>query len=574
MNVLNKVLLKIVLAPKKLYSGWGISIPHLESILTYKLIMDDRRPNSIQQTKQRSGNAKKEISNATLGTMLMSALMGLLFLMVFTIGNDHITHLTFYFTAFITFLCMTLISDFTSVLIDVRDNYIILPKPVNDKTFVLARLLHIFIHVCKTVLPMALPAAIFLLVKNNAIAGLIFFVLILFATLLSIFFINAIYIIILQLTTPEKFKNIISYIQIFFAVFIYAAYQLIPRLIGKMEMQHFEVIHSQWLILAPSYWFACAFNWLFTFNATSIEMIAALFAFVLPLTSIYIVIKYLAPSFNQKLSMIAGSEGASTGKKKITHQGKQTIGERLATLFTNNKIERTGFLFSWKMMARSRDFKVKVYPSIGYIIVLIIMMFLNGEKKGFSLQALRSDTVKTTSGIIFGIYFSSIMVLTAITQMAFSDKYKAAWIFFTTPINKPGEIISGSIKALLLQFYIFIAMLLILIGLFLIGPSIIPNMIAGICNQIVIIYLIITIGYKELPFSKSLTNAQKSGMFIRTIFMLLICFIIGAFHYFIFKNTIAIAIMFVVSATSLFFLVTNLKKISWQKLRTSAENLD
>ena len=422
MNIFNKVLLSIVLAPKKLYNRWGISVPQLQSILTYKLIMDDRRPNSIQQTKYRSGNSKKEISNATIGTMIMSAVMGIIFLTVFMLGNDYITHFTFYFTIFITFLCMTLISDFTSVLIDVRDNYIILPKPVNDKTFVLARLLHIFVHICKTVLPMALPAFIYLSVNNNVAAAFIFLILTVLATLFSIFLINAVYIIILKITTPEKFKNIISYIQIFFAIFIYASYQLIPRLIGKMEMQHFEVAHSPWLILAPSYWFACAFNWLFTFHASAIEMMATVFALVFPVASIYVVIKYLAPSFNQKLSMISGGEGTMVSKKKITHQGKQTLGEQLASLVTTNPVERTGFLFSWKMMARSRDFKVKVYPSIGYIVVLIAMMFISGDKKGINLNDLRNDTARATIAVIFGIYFSGILVLTAITQMGFSEK--------------------------------------------------------------------------------------------------------------------------------------------------------
>jgi hypothetical protein len=573
MNIFNKVLLKIVLAPKNLYYSWGISVPQLESILTCKLIMDDRRPNSIQQTRQRSNNSKKEISNSSVGTILMSGIMGIFFLMVFRLGNDHITHLTFYFSMFITFLCMILISDFTSVLIDVRDNYIILPKPVNDKTVVLARLLHIFIHICKTVLPMALPALIYLSIKYNGIAGFIFFVLTLFATLFSIFLINAIYIIILKITTPEKFKNIISYIQIFFAIFIYASYQLVPRLIGKMELQNFEVAHSSWLILVPSYWLACAFNWLFTFQSTSLEMFAAIIGFVLPIASIYIVIKYLAPSFNQKLAMISGSEGATVTRHKVNYEGNKHIGERIALLVTTNVIEKTGFLFSWNMMARSRDFKVKVYPSIGYIIVLLVVMLLSGNSKGISLQDLRNDSSKSIYTIIIGIYFSSILVLTAITQMTYSDKFKASWMFYITPIEQPGEIISGSIKALLFQFYLFIALILLVIALVLVGPSIIPNIILGISNQLVIIYLIVTIGYKALPFSKSLSNSQKSGMFIRTIFMLFICFLIGALHFSIFRNTLFIIVAFIISVSLLFFLANNLRKISWKQIKMAGENL-
>jgi len=79
MNILNKALLYLVLLPKKLYEKMGVSNAHLKAILTYKLIMDDRRPNSIQQSKQRNATKKKEVSNASIGTIFLSAVMGTVF---------------------------------------------------------------------------------------------------------------------------------------------------------------------------------------------------------------------------------------------------------------------------------------------------------------------------------------------------------------------------------------------------------------------------------------------------------------------------------------------------------------
>ena len=104
----------------------------------------------------------KACFNGNVGTMFFSALLGVVYLFAFSIGNDMITQLTFYFSMFFFMLSATLISDFTSVLIDIRDTYIILPKPVNDRTFVIARLLHIFIHICKIVLPMSLAGIIYM----------------------------------------------------------------------------------------------------------------------------------------------------------------------------------------------------------------------------------------------------------------------------------------------------------------------------------------------------------------------------------------------------------------------------
>src|SRR4051812_4577542 len=143
MNLFNKIFLKLALLPSRVYGKLGADVAQLRSIVTIKLVMDDRRPNTLQQTRRQSD---KPVSMATLGTMFISLLMGLLLLISFAVGEDMVTRMTIYFSFFFFMLSATLISDFTSVLIDVRDNYIILPKPVSDRTFVIARLLHIFIH--------------------------------------------------------------------------------------------------------------------------------------------------------------------------------------------------------------------------------------------------------------------------------------------------------------------------------------------------------------------------------------------------------------------------------------------
>jgi len=129
------------------------------------------------------------------------------------------------------------------------------------------------------------------------------------------------YIAVLRIMSPEKFKNIISSIQIIFAVLVYASYQLLPRLIDKAEMKNFQLSDNPFLLLAPPYWFANAFSAVITMKASGFEMIAAAFAVILPVVCIYVVIKHLAPSFNQKISMISGSDGNTNNKtEKLIHE--------------------------------------------------------------------------------------------------------------------------------------------------------------------------------------------------------------------------------------------------------------
>lgn len=571
MNIFDKGLLAIILLPKRIYQKAGIDFPKLKSILIYKLLMDDRNPTSIQNLRNKNKTQKKDPSNISYINMFLNLVTGSFFMLVFLIGENHIIHLTLYFSIFIIFLSMMLISNFTSVLIDVRDNYIILPKPVNGETVVLARLLHIFIYMCKTILPLSIPAITFISINENIMAGSLLFIIVIFATLFSIFLISAVYIFILKITTPEKFKNIISYIQIVFAILIYAAYQLVPRLISKIAFENINLANIKWVILMPSYWFACLFNLVFTLNGSPIEIIAALLAILVPIVSMYIVIKYLAPYFNQKLSMISGSEGVIANTSDPIKKNSKPIDETLAGFVTNNQMEKAGFLFSWKMMARSREYKMAIYPTIGYVFVMFILILFTGYKNNMDLNMIMVDKVKLTSQLIIGIYVSSIILLAAITQMVYTEKYKAAWIYFSTPIVEPGQIISGGIKAVIIQLNILISLVFLITSIALIGFSIMPNIILGMINQILIAYIIAALAKKNFPFSRHLLNGKKSSSVIKSLYMLLFYGLIGVIHFYILKNIYFIAISIVISLILIYFTSKYIKNLTWNEIDMSTD---
>lgn len=558
MNRINKALLALALLPRNLYRRWGIDVSQLSAILTAKLMMDDRRPNSIHVRQQHSGG--KEVKNATIGTIILSAVMGLLFLFAFAFGNDHVTQLTVYYGMFIIMLCMLLVSDFTSVLIDVRDNQIILPKPVNDRTFIVSRLLHVFLHVCKLVFPMLVPGMIYLAFDSNPAASLLLLFLAVFATLFAVFLINAVYIAILRVTTPERFKSIISYVQIGFAILIYASSQLLPRFEETVDVAEFTLADKPWMIFVPSYWFAAAFDTVFSGSNKWFQLAAALMALAVPLLSIYLVVKYLAPAFNQKLAMIAGSEGPVTktaASREI--QGKSSLSETLARWLTKSGAERTGFLFSWKMMARSREFKVRVYPSIGYLIVMVVVIFF---KQG-GTDAPDSRFFAGFKPIAIA-YLMNIFLLAAFGQISYSDKYKAAWMFYITPIHFPGPIISGGLKAMVLKFCSFIGIPFLLFSLWVEGPPVLPNILLAVSNQVLLIFAMALIGASRLPFAHPFIEAQRGGQFMRLLLWMLLSGFVALIHFLLFRNMFAVGAGLVLSALGIWIVAQQIRKITWE----------
>ena len=569
MNVVNKFLLGVVMLPHSLYARLGVNVSHLRSILTTKLIMDDRRPNTFQQVQRKKPD--KPVTFATLGTLLMSAFMGLFFLISFSIGKDYVNHLTIYFSLYIVLLSSTLIADFTSVLMDVRDNFIILPKPVNDQTVVVARLLHILIHVSRLVVPMSLPGIVFIAIDTSAGGALLFFIFIVLTTLFTIFLINALYILILRLTTPEKFQSVISYFQIFITIFVYGGYQIGLRAMDNMVVQGADITTSKFIWLAPPFWFAASWDGITTLSWQPRAIIATVLSFLTPFASIWVVVKYFAPSFNQKLSQIAGSspEAVSVKDSKKVISASFGYAGALARLFTKKGPEKMGFLFCWKMTSRSKDFKMKVYPGVGYLLVYIVIMFFTSKK--LSIEALRNSETQGKIALLSVVYFTSFILIMAIGQIAFSERFKSAWIYFTTPVQFPGEIIGGALKAAMLKFYVPIIVLITTPAIYFLGPAVIPNLILGLFNQLLICSLIGYVVPRYLPFSANQTMADKSGASIRGLFTLIIPATVGIAHYFLYDFQWVVWVFAILSVIATWLVMDAIKRTSWLAVKSTYE---
>jgi hypothetical protein len=565
MNIINKGFLKLALLPASFYRSMGVDTVHLKAIVTTKLIMDDRRPISLHQTRRR--NKEKKVSLATLGTMAISALLGLVYILVFSIGTDIVTQLTFYFTLFFFMLSLTLISDFTSVLIDVRDNYIILPKPVSDRTFVVARLLHIFIHLCKIVLPMSIAGLVYMANEHSVYGAFLFMLLILFTTAFSIFFINALYILILKFTTPQRFQSIISYVQIFFAVVMYGSYQIFPRMIDRLNLNDFTISSKKGIILYPIYWLANSWQVLHTFKGNAKELGLAFAGLALPFACIIVVIKYFAPSFNKKLALLNSS--SSTPGKTVGRSGKRNNSYScfLSRIFTTSPTEKAGFDLTWMMTSRSRDFKVKVYPSMGYMLVYVVVLFINS--KSMTLTDIQDESGRGRIMILSAIYFTSFLLMMAIGQIIYSEKFKAAWIYYASPLQKPGEIISGAAKAVILKFYIPIVVVITVASIVLVGLKVLPNIIFGLFNEILISAILVYAGNKFFPFSVQQSTNAKTGGFLRSMLILFVSGIIAGGHYLIYSILPGVAICAALSIIASWLLMDSIKKINWDKIKSS-----
>lgn len=558
------MLLGLIMMPAPIYRKMGVNTAHLHNVLDMKLMLDDRRPNSMLR---KNSNAEDQVDRPWLAWFLM-AFMGLIFIIPIITINDPTTALTAYYGMLMFFLAATLISDFTSVLIDVRDNAIILPRPISDRTFLLSRLLHIIVYIAKLIIPMTIAGLVTIGVRYGIGAIVMNILLLPFLVIFTIFLVNAAYLVILKISTPEKFKSIITGFQVGFAILIYAGYQVLPRLMDRANLEGYTLPEKWWTLLIPPAWFANAFSAMWRLHGSALQWFAASLAVIIPIGSLWLIIRVFAPSFNRKLGLIAGSGSESSTPVASVGIRKKHWSASLAKLVTSSNVEGMGFSFTWNLSSRLRDFKLKTYPSLGYMVVLGVIFLM--PRKNVSLeQAL--DNIYQSRGIMLSlIYFTGLFMLQAISYARFTEKESAAWIFHAQPIEKPGEIILGSSKAILIKFYAPFVVIITIVLVFLMGWKVLPDVILGVANMLCMAFANILLVGKYFPFSRPIADQQKGGNMVNNLVIVFLLGFVVLLHYLLkFTPAWLTWIVIALSTVTAFYLSNKVRHLKWQQLSQS-----
>jgi len=531
---MDKIFLRLVALLNPILRKTGVDTGQLQIILKTKLLMDERRPKTAFAAKRNTTANKPGKVQSPIFISIMTIILGGLIGVILFFNKAPYVGQTLYFIVFMVMMSLTLISDFTSVLIDPRDQFILLPRPVNDRTVAVARILHISIYITRLALLQGIGGIIMAGFIDGPLAAPLFFIQILEATFLSIFTVNIIYLILMRFVSPQKFKDIISYFQIGFSVLIFGTYYLLPRLINVSALADISLLSHWWAYTLPPVWIAALNELLFhPGRADAVTAVLAVTGLAMPVIGLWLVAKVLAPGFNKRLSVIATSDGNSNSAVNIKKAGKFSLINKIGTLITSDHIENAGFNITRKLAARTREFKLKVYPSFAYVPIYFLYFTLNGGN-GTSISQ-RINKMQSGHSYVFLIYLCTFILMTVLSNVSMSSKYKSAWVYYALPVDQPGKILSGMYKAIVLLYFLPYCLVIGIASVLIWGPQTINDSIVAFlfCTIYGMIVAIFTV--KGLPFSKPVIAKQGGGKFITSMLMLLFIAAVGFGHYYIMK---------------------------------------
>ncbi|WP_343272734.1 hypothetical protein [Lentibacillus songyuanensis] len=495
-----------------LFRAFNIDYYAMRKILQVKLTMDERRVPTIFANQ----SAKKSTGNQFIKSLGIYALYGLILILFLFLGDNLMLQTSIMFGVAMFILMTSMISDFSSVLLDVRDKTILQTKPVNTRTVNAAKLIHVTIYMAMlTGAFIAIPAIVMLFVK-----GISFFILFLVEIILLVLFIMTltalIYIFILRFFNGERLRDIINYVQIILSVGVVVGYQIVIRAFDFVDFD-FGYVFSWWHIVIPPIWFGAPFALFLQHDHSTVIIGFSLAALIIPIISILTYYR-LMPAFERNLQKLM-EDTAKTKRKRATFTN---LWERLLCF---SKEEKLFFRFSQIMMKREREFKLKVYPSLGMAFIFPFIFIFNG------LNA-ESFSEVSNSKLYFNIYFANIMISAVVHMLKFSGKYKGAWIFGITPIQQKERFYSAALKALLVKLYLPVYLVLSIAFVAIFSVRIVPDLIIVLVTTILhtlIAYKIIN--NEDYPFSEAFESMQQGTNTALHFLLMFFVAIFAGIHY-------------------------------------------
>ncbi|SES66935.1 hypothetical protein SAMN05216389_101332 [Oceanobacillus limi] len=520
---------------RPLFRLFQIDYETMRKILQIKLTMDQRRIPTIFASNM---SKNKEKGNQYLKSLLVYALYGLVIIPFVSLGDNYIFLVSIIFGIAMFILMTSMISDFSTVLLDVRDKTILNTKPVHTRTINAAKIVHVMIYMALlTGAFIGIPSAFIL-----GVQGIAFFLLFIVAILLLLMFIMTltalVYIFILQFFSGEKLKDIINYVQILLSVGIIIGYQIVVRSFEFVDL-NFVYEFSWWHLFIPPIWFGAPFELLLNGNHSGPIILLSVLALIGPLLSIMLYYK-LMPSFERNLQKLMENNGSNKKKRLLLN----TIWEKL---ICTSKEEKQFFRFASIMLARERDFKLRVYPSLGIAFVFPFIFLFNFISTG-SFSELQQSNMHLT------MYFCNVMIGIVVFMLRFSGKYKGAWIFQTSPIQTQSLVYSATLKAVLAKLYVplFLLLSIIYIGIFSVRivPDLAVMLVTGILHTL-ISYRIMT--HNKYPFSEPFETGQQGGESMKTFLLLIVVGFFFFGHFLAMKFTFGVLIYLVILLAITFF---------------------
>ncbi|HCW52379.1 MAG TPA: ABC transporter permease [Clostridium sp.] len=520
-----------------IYTKLGVDYEKMRLILSMKLNLDSRKTTTIMNNKKKKDEDKDK--NLFFMSLIMYAFMGI-FIGALTLTSINMMYtFSISFGMFMFFILSIFISDFSSVLLDVRDKNIIGTKGIDNKTINAAKITHICYYILLTSFALGWLAIIGMF-RYGLVTGILFIFEMIIADIFLIVLTALIYLVILRFFDGEKVKDIINFVQIGLTIIMTVGYQFVGRMFRFVDKDIIVYESKVWNLLLPPMWFASP---LYAVNGgyiNNIIILLIILAFVVPIVSIILYVKNTSKFENllSKLSIVKN-------KEKENNKG---LLYKIGRYSCSNNEQKAAYDFSVSIIQKDRELKLKLYPSLGLSVIFpILFTFLFSNNDKFSINNL-------SLSMSLNIYWFIFMIPSLLLILQCSNNYKAAWIYKTAFISDMTNIYKGAYKGFIANIILPLYLVESIIFIICFGVKVVPVLIVAFLFLLVTVVIGHIIGKIKVPFTCKFGLEQSKGSTIAVFIGMGIVALGAVINYFILSNVFLLSCYGVILAGLALFL--------------------
>lgn len=385
-----------------------------------------------------------------LGVLIFYILIGIFMaaVQVAGLGNFFVASMIVN-ASLMTFIAISILMEFSSIILTPEDWDVVAPLPVNSKTFFVAKLLNLLIYVGILGSAVSLPPAIaYGAVTGNILAALVLFLSSLAAATTTATFFIIFYSLMLHVTNRERMNSLLSYLQLVLIFGFYFIMFVLPRQMGDFT-QAVANIHIWWLPLLPPGWFS-SLPALLVQPVQWTRLLGGGLALLSLAICLLAALKNLSLNYARSLqdSKDDGPSAAVADAVVRRHRWSRWQPPEFRVVA---RLIRTQFKFD-------NRFKVTVLAAIP-LAVMYIYLGISAGRTLIDPFLPHTDTTPEGGFLIYiAVALIPVMVLSNITM---SSSWQAAWVFLTSPTDRVHLIRAAKRYALL---YFAVPFLVIVFG--------------------------------------------------------------------------------------------------------------
>lgn len=401
------------------------------------------------------------------------------------------------------FVAVTILLEFSHLILSPEDFPILAPHPVNSRTFFTAKLLHLAIYVTLIVASLGLlPSVITAIVYKNALLFPLTFIATWACGMATALCFALFYTAMLRIANRERMHRYLGYLQFLMTFVIYGGYMFLPDLGAQILTLSKSGFNTTLFYLLPPGWFA-AWPAMLSEPITAPQIWAAIAGVVSLIALYFLGNSRLTFRYAQTLSETVEQQES----KAETHERPGILSHLIDSFATPED------LVVWRLMRKQFKYDNRYKMSLLMPIPLTLLYIYMGLKDGQALADpfATAETLASVHSTVLVYLVIALIPYLVVIGTAYSTSYQAAWIYYASPADRTRLVVASHRFAILffcIPYLIFMGGLMV----YFFG-----NVLHAFLHCIVLFLLLLSlVGALALisprfPFSQEAKSGQRVG---------------------------------------------------------------